>query len=277
MNKRVGANKRKKKSDMISRVNIVHIARRGFSIVTMGMMACAVCVGGFIAAQRVRHWMGTSPVFTVRTIEVHGAQRIAPQEIRRLSQLHEGMRIVDVKPSLAAKAIMGNCWIRHARITRRLPSKVIITVEERVPIALASVGRVYYLDNEGVLLPLFPATYSDLPLVSGIVLSCADSVGKKISPESLRRVQAFFTEVGRADLSLAKHFSQIDFADESTIRLKIENSPTLIEINDRRENACLSRLCLSRLKELMDIVENSPGGAPRRINLCYSNLAYAQW
>ena len=85
-------------------------------------------------------------------------------------------------------------------------------------------------------------------------------------------MQSFLTEVGRVDLSLAKHFSQIDFADESTIRLKIENSPTLIEINDRRENACLSRL-----KELMDIVENSPGGAPRRINLCYSNLAYAQW
>jgi len=97
---------------MISRVNIVHIARRGFSIVTMGVMACAVCVGGFIAAQRVWHWMGTSPVFIVRSIEVHGAQRIAPQEIRRLSQLHEGMRIVDVKPSLTAKAIMGNCWIR---------------------------------------------------------------------------------------------------------------------------------------------------------------------
>ena len=272
MNKRVGANKRKKKSDVISHVNIRRIARRGFSFAAIGLVACLVCAGGFIAAQRLWRWMGTSPVFTVRSIEVRGAQRITAQEILRLSQVHEGMRIVDVKPALAAKAIMGNCWIRHARITRRLPGKVLITVEERVPIALVSVGRVYYLDKEGVLLPLFPATYSDLPLLSGITSASTDSAGKMIPRESLKRVQAFFAEAGRADLSLVKHLSQIDFAGDSTIRLKIENSPTLIEIDDRQQG-----LCLDRLKELMDIFDNNSGGMPRRINLCNSNLAYAQW
>jgi cell division protein FtsQ len=272
MNKRVGANKRKKKSDMVSRDNVRRIARRGISIVKVGVIACLVCGGGFIAAHRAWQWMGTSPVFTVRSIEVRGAQRIAPQEIRRLSQLHEGMRIVDVKPPVSAKAIMGNCWIRHARVTRLFPGKVLITVEERVPMALINVGRVYYLDNDGVLLPLFPATYSDLPVLSGIAASLPDSVGKMIPRESLKRVQAFFNEAGRTDLSLIKHLSQIDFAGESGIRLKIENSPTLIEIDDRQEN-----VRLGRLKELMDILENSPGGAPRRINLCYNNLAYAQW
>jgi hypothetical protein len=272
MNKRIGANKRKKKSYMVSRVNVQRIARRGFSIVTMGAIACVVCAGGFVAAQRLWGWMGTSPVFTVRSVEVRGAQRIAPQEIRRLSRLREGMRIVDVKPSIAAKAIMGNFWIRHVRITRRFPNKVFITVEERVPIALINVGRVYYLDNEGVLLPLFPATYSDLPLISGIAMAFADSAGKMIPQENLKRVLAFFIEAGRADASLVKHLSQIDFAGESTIRLKVENSPTLIEIDERQKN-----VHLGRLKELMDLLENSPGGAPRRVNLCYSNLAYAQW
>jgi Cell division septal protein len=272
MNKRVGANKRKKKSDIIARVKAGHIVRRGFSFATAGLIACVVCAGGFVAAQRVWRWMGTSPVFTVRFIEVRGAQRITAQEIRRLSQLHEGMRIVDVKPVLAARAIMGNCWIRHAVISRRLPNKVVITVEERVPIALVSVGRVYYLDKEGVLLPLFPATYSDLPVLSGIDLASTDSVGKMIPKESLKRVLDFFAQAGRADLSLVKHLSQIDFAGESTVRLKIENSPMLIEIDDRQEN-----VHLGRLKELMDILENSPGGMPRQINLCYSNLAFAQW
>jgi cell division protein FtsQ len=272
MNKRVGANKRKKKSDIVSRDNVRRIARRGFSIVKVGVIACLVCGGGFIAAHRAWQWMGTSPVFTVRSVEVHGARRIAPQEIRRLSQVREGMRIVDVKPAASARAVMGNCWIRHARISRRLPSKVIITVEERVPMALVNVGRVFYLDNEGVLLPLFPATYTDLPVLSGIVPESADSTGKKISTESLKRVLAFFAEVGKADTSLINHLSQIDFANGPIVRLKMENSPTLIEIDGRQESQCLDRL-----KELMDIVGNSPGGTPRRINLSYSNLAYAQW
>jgi cell division septal protein FtsQ len=138
-----------------------------------------------------------------------------------------------VKPAVAEKAIAGNCWIRKVRVARHFPDKLVIAVEEREPIALVNAGRIFYLDKEGVLLPLFKGTYSELPVISGIIANADASVGKKISEENLKRVRSFLAEAGKTDVLSARHVSQIDFAGASDIKLKMENSPMLIEIDDR--------------------------------------------
>jgi hypothetical protein len=203
---------------------------------------------------------------------VRGAVRIDPKEILRLSQVKEGVRILDVKPAPVKKNILTNCWVRRARVTRKFPSTIILTVEERIPVALVNIGRVYYVDSEGALMPLFAATYSDLPLISGLCGRSGDSAGKKIPQQAMNRVLSFFDQANGVDAALLKHLSQIDFSNESMVKFKMGNSPMLVEIDDRK-----GKIQWTRFRELMDVLENAPEGMPQRVNLCFSNLGFAQW
>jgi hypothetical protein len=134
--------------------------------------------------------------------------------------------------------------------------------------ALVNVGRIFYIDEEGVKLPLFPATYSDLPLVSGI----PDSGGKRIPRSSLLRIVSFMSTAAGVQKSLLKQVSQIDFSGGTSVRIKLENSPLLIEIDDR-----YCDVQWKRFQELLEVFNNDPEGLPRSINLSYKNLAFAQW
>jgi hypothetical protein len=272
MPKRIGANKLRHRTEARSPQAMRAAARRSASAAKVFIIAAAVCLGAVVGAQRMWHWLGASPRFTVHSIEVRGAVRIDPKEIRRLSRLKEGIRMLDVKPAIIKKNIMGNCWVRRAIVARRFPATVVITVEERTPIALVNVGGIYYVDAEGALMPLFAATYSDLPLVSGLGRERVDSAGKRIGRQAMERVNSFFDQAGAVSETLLKHVSQIDFSNESMVRVTMENSPMLIEIDDRK-----GKVQWTRFQDLMDVLDNTPEGMPQRINLCYSNLGFAQW
>jgi cell division septal protein FtsQ len=272
MNKRLGANRRKKRSEVITKIKTGRLVRRAFSWSAGAAVAAALCVGGCIAARGLWIQLGSSERFTVHSIEVRGARRIGAAEISRLSGLHEGMPMSDVKPRAAEKGIGANCWIRKANVARGFPDKVVLSVEERAPIALVNAGRVYYLDDEGVLLPLFQGTYSDLPVISGIDAGPDCSVGKKVSAENMRRVKSFLAEIEKNGVLSTRRLSQIDFSGAAGVKLALENSRTLVELDDKQ-----GLVGLARLKGLIDVFENSSEGMPKRINLCYDNLAYAQW
>jgi cell division protein FtsQ len=268
MHKRIGANKLKKRHESHS---VAALRRKGRTILTIvgrGVMLALVCGIAVFGAKSLWTWLETSPRFSVRTIEIRGNVRTGQEEIRRLSRLREGMRMLDIKPAQAEKAILANCWIRQARISRRFPDKVIVTVTERAPIALVNVGRIFYIDDEGVELPLFPGTYSDMPLISGI----ADSVDKRIPRTAVARIVSLMSAANSIDKSLMKLVSQIDFSNKSFVRIKLENNPLLIEIDDR-----YSEVQWKRFQELVEAFNNDPEGMPRSINLCYKNLAFAQW
>ncbi|HAJ78291.1 MAG TPA: hypothetical protein DCO75_00845 [Fibrobacteres bacterium] len=269
MHKRTGANKLKKRNERRSSGVIKKNMRNGLLLAGKLFIVLALCCGAVFGARSLWLWINTSPALIVRSIEVRGAVRINPDEIRRLAQIKEGERMLEIKPAAVKKTVMGNRWVKNVHVSRRLPAKVIISVEERTPIALVNVGKIYYVDEEGSLMPLFTATYSDLPLVSGLSV---DSTGKKISQSSMKRMQSFIAQADRIDTSMVKKMSQMDFSEESAVRFKTVNSPMIVEIDDSK-----GAIQLARFGKIMSVLDNSNEGMPRRINLCYSNLGFAQW
>ena len=268
MHKRIGANKMKKHREARSAATL---RRKGRSYVSIGvtvLLTLFVCGGVIGGAVRLWAWLENTPKLLVRSIEIRGNIRTNQEEIRRLSQLRVGMHMLGIRPAQAERAIMTIGWIRQAHVSRRFPGKVKVDVEEREPIALVNVGRIYYIDKEGVELPLFPATYTDLPVISGV----GDSTCNRISRASLKRIVALLGAADDINPSLMKQVSQIDFSNGSTVRIKLENNPLLIEIDDRNYG-----VQLRRFQELMEVFKNNPEGMPQSINLCYANLAFAKW
>jgi hypothetical protein len=273
MNKHIGANTRKKHSDRRHRLGnaVTKAARKGAHGSRILALLVLVIGGASYGALKIAAWMKHSPIFTVSSISVEGTVRIDSTDVLRVSGIKTGTRIMDIDPRIAAKAIMKNPWVKSAAIVRHFPHGVVIRIKERIPLVLVSAGTVYYADDAGMLMPLFPGTYSNLPLVTGLKDVRLDSV-KCVGKASFERVKRFLDQCKAVDFAFAKRVSQIDFSGDPVVRISLDDMPVIIEMNDAD-----TRTSVARLRHLLESVRDETRGAPRHINLCYENLAYLQW
>jgi cell division protein FtsQ len=84
--------------------------------------------------------------------------------------LELGRNILGLDLALAEKNLMSSPWIREARVERRLPGTLRITLEEREPRALGLVaGKLFLVSERGELFkPLGDHDPEDLPVISSL-------------------------------------------------------------------------------------------------------------
>jgi len=118
---------------------------------------------------------GLSPLASVRDIEVVGAQRTGTARVRAASGLEDGPPLVRVDAGRVTARLERLAWVRRATLERRWPRTVVLTVEERLPAALApcqaSPVTGCLIDEEGrVLAPASDdaAVGATLPRLSGV-------------------------------------------------------------------------------------------------------------
>lgn len=134
--------------------------------------------------------------FRVRRVEVVGAKYIQPRALLTLMAVDSGMTIWHDLDRVVERA-RKHPQIRQARISRKLPGTLVLTVEERVPVAmLATADGVQPLDRDAFPLPIDPTrTTVDVPIVTRrdtAVLRLLDGVRENSS-----RLFARISEVGR--------------------------------------------------------------------------------
>ena len=92
----------------------------------------------------------TSSLFDLRSVEVLGNHQITRTEILHLSGVNLRNNILSVSLRDIAYRIKTHPRIRTVKVRRRLPSVLVITVEERRPVAVLQRGDVFYqIDAEG--------------------------------------------------------------------------------------------------------------------------------
>jgi cell division septal protein FtsQ len=171
---------------------------------------------------------------------------------------------------LASEKSIGSIpWVRKVRVARQYPSTIRITLEERTPIAITASGTVHFVDKDGVLIPFTPDVQVDMPVVTGLTIAPS---GTRIDSADAVRLTSFLNDASQCASGLLQQLSQIDFSDKSLVRLKLANSTMLMELSSSEQ-----RVGLMRLEKLLDIVSHSSQTQPQKLNVCFSNMAYAQW
>jgi cell division protein FtsQ len=105
--------------------------------------------------------------FRVRKVEIRGAVYLTPSEV--LAKLHiDSTANVWDDPSPYIKRLMTHPQIRSAAVTRKLPSTLVVRVQENLPVALVPNAKGFaVIDGHGMPLPIDPAaTKLDLPIVA---------------------------------------------------------------------------------------------------------------
>ena len=161
-----------------------------------------LAIAGALAATP---WWGRNlAFFRVQQVEVRGTRFARPSDIAARLQVDTTFSIWSPFDSLRAR-VEAHPQVRAARIERRLPSTLIVTIDENLPIALvpAAAGFKAY-DDSGRVLPLDPARWGvDLPVVPRVDTAVFRLLGdlKAEMPEYYARVSEA-RRVGKDEVQL---------------------------------------------------------------------------
>lgn len=105
----------------------------------------------------------------VGDVLVEGRYRTTRSDLARSLSVERGDPILAVDLSAAQKRIEDLAWIKSARLERRLPDTLFVSIVERKPVALwQRKGKLYVIDRDGtVVLRDDKRAFANLPIVIG--------------------------------------------------------------------------------------------------------------
>lgn len=115
-------------------------------------LVAVVAVAALILAASLVAATHTS-LFAADAIRVRGIHHLTKGEVLRASGLERGMNVFHLDAAAVEARIERDPWVARATLTKELPGTVILTIRERVPVAVVNDGSVERLvADDGVLL-----------------------------------------------------------------------------------------------------------------------------
>ena len=109
-------------------------------------------------------------VFVVREVDVEGEGEVPEADVRRLSGIHLGTRMLDLNVARVRESVESDGRLAFVALDRQFPSRVLLTVRPRTWDALIlQGGKILVLDSDAYVVQVadqLPATH--VPYVSGI-------------------------------------------------------------------------------------------------------------
>ncbi len=163
----------------------------------LAVVIAACLVGGRWAVAHVLD----SPRFSVEAIDVTATPHLAREDVVRLSGVSIGDRLLRVDTDQVAARITKDPWVASVRVSRRLPSTLVIEVQEKHAPAVAALSGLYLVDEKGH--PFKRATMAEadgLPVLTGIARARyldMPQVSEAAFREALGVLRAYASKPGR--------------------------------------------------------------------------------
>lgn len=123
----------------------------------------------------------------VTQVSVEGTNVLSKEEIVRLMKLPPRVSMYDIDLTVLQRNILSNAFVKHAIVKRDAPSQLQVIVEERIPAALLAGSELFYIDDEGVVLPYIASSEGyDIPIISGADSNSLIKPGQKILNSDIR-------------------------------------------------------------------------------------------
>jgi hypothetical protein len=168
----------------------------------LGLVLAAALVKGAVGlVERIPEALRGMETFRVVEIEMEGTRHLGRDAAVAAAGIPQGASVWD-DLSPWSTALAGHPLVRAVKIQRRLPSTLVLVVEERDPVALLPTPTLEPVDEEGHLLPLDPALHPlDLPLLR---VEASDTLAVRLLAAELARLgrvePAFLGEVSEAEV-----------------------------------------------------------------------------
>ena len=108
-------------------------------------IVAAVVAGGVVGYR----WLTGAERFAVHDVEVRGARSLAPAEVERALAPAYGQNVFRVSLDSIERRLRAEPWIAGASVRRSLPDRLVVELEERHAAAVAELGGLYLVDDQG--------------------------------------------------------------------------------------------------------------------------------
>lgn len=143
---------------------------KGPALLVMRVAIALVAATSTVALYRVvDRWVRSAPEFAITEIAIEGLERLDEEELRAVADVHVGDNVFARGPEEMAAALREHPWIAEARVVRRLPGSIRISVREHHAVATLLVGGAYLVSDEGIVIkPVEAGDPIDLPVITGV-------------------------------------------------------------------------------------------------------------
>jgi len=136
----------------------------------------AVGAGVLLAAYLFLH----SPFFAVERVDILGANLVSEEEVLRLAGVEYGDNLPRIDPQRVRRRLEEDPRIGAARVRRIPPGRLVLEIEERLPVAMVPYADGFlFIDSEGKLLAADRRSRPGLPAVTGVPL---ERIGRHLPP-----------------------------------------------------------------------------------------------
>jgi cell division protein FtsQ len=208
-------------------------ARGPVSIGRVLMISFAFCVA-LIASlylfHRLEQFLIRDPRFALSgvegdaaAIEIAGAAHASRTQIERVFAIDLARSVYLLPLSERREALRTVDWVKDASIARLWPNRVVVSIQERKPVAFLTLApsRFALIDDDGVILPPAADRFA-LPVLRGVRASDALTDRR----DRVHRMLRLTRELG-AD---ARNISEIDVSDRDNLRVTAPHSGHIITL-----------------------------------------------
>ncbi|GAB3197077.1 hypothetical protein GCM10027062_07910 [Nocardioides hungaricus] len=152
-----------------------------------------------------------SSLLSVKGVDVQGVKQLSAGQIRSAAAVPEGEPLATVDLDRVRARVEALAPVRSADVSREWPDQVLITVEERVPVAVVQIaGKLRGMDEEGVVFRDYAQAPPGLPRVE---------TGTSTGSDALREA-ALVAAALPSDLAARVDYVAVATVDEISLSLR---------------------------------------------------------
>ncbi len=171
-------------------------------LVLKSVLVGALAVDAVLVLCMIYMLLGRIPYFNLQHVEVTGNKGISQAELIEAADVKLGMNLLLIDLDEISARVRKHPRVRSASVFRRLPGRLSIELEERIPRAVLAAGRLYYVDENGEIISrLTPGDSVKYPLFTGIKPHELKSRGSRVK-EMLRSGLKVLDLVEQSDFGL---------------------------------------------------------------------------
>lgn len=198
----------------------------------------------------------TSPLFNIKQITVEGNEKITTDEIISLSQINIEENTYKTNMKKAKEKILENPYIDNVEIKRKLPSNVLITVQERKATFMIEYGGGYtYINNQGYILEV-SSEKLEIPIIQGSETVVEElKPGNRLENNDLAKMSTVIKIIEIAESNdMSNLISRIDIENSQNYKIIFESEQKVAYLGDETD-------LNTKILSIKSIIEREKGTA----------------
>ncbi len=154
-------------------------------------------------------WLGRSAIFSVRVVDMNPCAHVKGDEVSGILKGVARGNIWSLSKEEIGRRILSHPFVREVVVRKAFPDKLVVSIEEREPVAMVNLDALYYVDERGNIFKRLTAyDAKNFPILTGF---SRDDLASR-DPVTIRNLKKTIDLLRHAEAgTLNRNISEVHF------------------------------------------------------------------